>query len=412
MENKITCRYRASNSRFLGLPLRSTLSKDTNKQYIQQLYPSVLRRGRRKFEIRNSLRTGLRDSRRGHKASLWTVQSGTGTHPTSYTIGAGYLPGGKAAGAWCRTPTSTYYYAHTSLDFTIHCEVLRAASSSRMLINLCWRSSHCFSETSVRFYDTTGQPGHSNVIVIVILIIIIIIIIYPMQQSPSWEANRFSASQEIARILLNPKVHYHSHKCPPTVPILSQLERVHTPTSHFLKIHLNIILPSRPGSPKWSPSFRFHHQNPVYTSSLPIRATCPAHLILLDFMTRTILGVEFRSLSSSLCSFLHFPVTSSLLGPNILLNTLFSNTLSLRSSLTVSDQVPHPYKTTGKTIVLYILIIIIIIIIIIITPTEPCSIEVSCLLLNTVPSASSCQRATFQRLPCIPVCLRAIYDNA
>jgi hypothetical protein len=48
----------------------------------------------------------------------------------------------------------------------------------------------------------------------------------------------------------------------------------------------------------------------------PIRATCPAHLILLDFTTRTILGKEYRSLSSSLCNFLHSPVTSSLLGPN------------------------------------------------------------------------------------------------
>ena len=46
----------------------------------------------------------------------------------------------------------------------------------------------------------------------------------------------------------------------------------------------------------------------------------------------------------------------TLLGSNILLNNLFSNTLSLRSSLNVSDQVAHPYKTTGKIIVLYILI--------------------------------------------------------
>jgi hypothetical protein len=49
-------------------------------------------------------------------------------------------------------------------------------------------------------------------------------------------------------------------------------------------------------------------------------------------------------------------ITSSLLGPNILLNTLFSNTLSLRSSLNVSDQVSHPYKITGKIIVLWIVI--------------------------------------------------------
>src|SRR5215469_6472136 len=80
----------------------------------------------------------------------------------------------------------------------------------------------------------------------------------------------------------------------------------------------------------------------------PICATCPAHLILLNFTTRTILGEEYRSLSSSLCNFLHSPVTSSLLGPNILLNTLFSNTPSLRSSLNVSDKVSHPHRTEYK----------------------------------------------------------------
>ena len=90
-----------------------------------------------------------------------------------------------------------------------------------------------------------------------------------MKQSPSWTANRFSTSQEIPRLLWNLKVHYHIHKCPPVVPILSQTNPVHTPPSHFLKIQLGIILPSMPGSSKWSLSIRFPDQIPVYSSFLP-----------------------------------------------------------------------------------------------------------------------------------------------
>ena len=90
----------------------------------------------------------------------------------------------------------------------------------------------------------------------------------------------------------------------------------------------------------------------------PICATCSAHLIHLNLITRIIFGQEYRSLSSTLCSFLHSPVTSSLLGQNILLNTLFSSTLSLCSFLIVGDQVSSPYKSIGKIIFPYILIFI------------------------------------------------------
>ena len=87
-------------------------------------------------------------------------------------------------------------------------------------------------------------------------------------QSPSSAANRFAASQEIPHISRNPKFHYLSHKCPPPAPILSQLDPVYTPTFHFLKIHLNIILPSGPGSSRWALSLRFPHQNLMYVTNV------------------------------------------------------------------------------------------------------------------------------------------------
>jgi hypothetical protein len=65
---------------------------------------------------------------------------------------------------------------------------------------------------------------------------------------------------------------------------------------------------------------------------------------------------EYNLQSSLLCRFLQPPITSPLFDPDIILRILFSNTLSLCSSLNVREHVSHPYRTTGKIVVLSILI--------------------------------------------------------
>ena len=122
------------------------------------------------------------------------------------------------------------------------------------------------------------------------------------------------------------------------------------PTS--MNIHL-IILPSTPGTPKWSLSLMFPHQNTVDASPLPHTHYMPRSSHSSRFYHPNNIG---WALSSSFFSFLRSLVTSSLLGPNILLITLFSNTPSLRSSFNVSEQVSHPYKTIDKIIILCIFI--------------------------------------------------------
>jgi hypothetical protein len=59
------------------------------------------------------------------------------------------------------------------------------------------------------FRQSCRVDGH------VIIYSLAYLVIYSMEQNPSWEVNRLAASQEIHRILWNPKVHYRTHKCPP-----------------------------------------------------------------------------------------------------------------------------------------------------------------------------------------------------
>jgi hypothetical protein len=59
-----------------------------------------------------------------------------------------------------------------------------------------------------------------------------------MEQSPSWEAVRSSASQETESILWNLKVAYRIQNSPPPVPVLDQINPVHASSSHVLKFSL------------------------------------------------------------------------------------------------------------------------------------------------------------------------------
>ena len=125
----------------------------------------------------------------------------------------------------------------------------------------------------------------------------------------SWEANQFSAHQEITHtfetwrfITMFTSARYMS---------LSSARSIHSMPHHPTSWRcFNNILPSMPRSP---------YRNPVCTSPLSHTCYVPCQCHSSGFDHPNVFGTEYRSLSSSICSFLHFPVSASLLGPNILL---------------------------------------------------------------------------------------------
>jgi hypothetical protein len=90
----------------------------------------------------------------------------------------------------------------------------------------------------------------------------------------------------------------------------------------ILSSHLRLGLPSSSFLLAFPPKFHMHSASP-HSCYMP----CPSHTPWLDHSNYTC--EEYKLWSSSLCSFLQPPVTSSLFGPNILLNTLVSNSESM-----------------------------------------------------------------------------------
>jgi hypothetical protein len=96
-----------------------------------------------------------------------------------------------------------------------------------------------------------------------------------MGLSPSWEAANCAATQELPSILWNQKVHYHVHKTPTLIPILSQINLIHNIPSYLSGIQFNIIHPPTSWSYQWSLSFWFSQQWPICIPLLPISCYKP-----------------------------------------------------------------------------------------------------------------------------------------
>jgi len=141
-----------------------------------------------------------------------------------------------------------------------------------------------------------------------------------MKKSPFWEANRSSANQGPPRISWDTEVQCRIHKSPSPVPILSQINLVHAPkpTSRWSLLisssHLCLSLSSG----------IFPSGLPTKTLHAPLHSHIGSHVPPVScFDHPNKIGKECRSQSSSLCSLLHSPLTSSLLDPNVFLSTPF-----------------------------------------------------------------------------------------